>query len=209
MRIVPTSLALCLALVAATPAAAQIAPAFTYTGGSTLSDSRPFTLGYAFTLSNAVTVNALGFWAGGTLTSHRVAIWDIGGTMLTSGTVSAADPLVANYRYDSVAPLSLAAGSYVIGGEFFNGNFPVSLTGLNNAASYGWTEDRYAGAGFTMPTSTSAGGYGQQGIAMVNFSIAQDAAVPEPATWAMMLIGFGGIGAAMRRRKRVAFAQMA
>jgi hypothetical protein len=30
-------------------------------------------------------------------------------------------------------------------------------------------------------------------------------AVPEPATWAMMLIGFGGVGAAMRRsRKRQA-----
>ena len=27
------------------------------------------------------------------------------------------------------------------------------------------------------------------------------AAVPEPATWAMMLIGFGGIGASMRRRR--------
>ena len=35
------------------------------------------------------------------------------------------------------------------------------------------------------------------------------AAVPEPATWAMMIIGFGAIGGAMRRRKvttRVAFA---
>lgn len=31
-----------------------------------------------------------------------------------------------------------------------------------------------------------------------NFSLS---AVPEPATWAMMLIGFGGIGFAMRRRK--------
>jgi hypothetical protein len=27
-------------------------------------------------------------------------------------------------------------------------------------------------------------------------------AVPEPATWAMMLVGFAGIGAAMRRRRR-------
>jgi hypothetical protein len=26
-------------------------------------------------------------------------------------------------------------------------------------------------------------------------------AVPEPATWAMMLVGFGGIGAAMRSRR--------
>ena len=34
--------------------------------------------------------------------------------------------------------------------------------------------------------------------------------VPEPATWAMMLIGFGGIGMAMRRRRRgMALAQIA
>jgi hypothetical protein len=28
--------------------------------------------------------------------------------------------------------------------------------------------------------------------------------VPEPATWAMMLVGFGGLGAALRRRRRLA-----
>lgn len=34
--------------------------------------------------------------------------------------------------------------------------------------------------------------------------------VPEPSTWAMMLIGFGAIGASMRRKRRVsAIAQMA
>lgn len=209
MRNLLGSLALGLAIAAASPAAAQIGPAFTYTGGSTLFDSRPFTLGYAFTLSDATTVNALGYWAGGNLTSHRVAIWDMSGAMLTSGTVTAADTLLGNYRYDSIAPLLLGAGSYVIGGEFFSGSFPTDLSGVANAATYGWTEDRYAGAGFTFPTSTSAGGYGQQGIAMVNFSIAQDSAVPEPATWAMMLIGFGGVGVSLRRRKRLAFAQAA
>jgi hypothetical protein len=35
------------------------------------------------------------------------------------------------------------------------------------------------------------------------------AAVPEPATWALMLFGFGGIGLAMRRRRRPALAQIA
>lgn len=29
------------------------------------------------------------------------------------------------------------------------------------------------------------------------------AAVPEPATWAMMIVGFGGIGATLRRRRQV------
>ena len=33
--------------------------------------------------------------------------------------------------------------------------------------------------------------------------------VPEPATWAMMLLGFGGIGMAMRRRRRPVLAQVA
>jgi hypothetical protein len=34
-------------------------------------------------------------------------------------------------------------------------------------------------------------------------------AVPEPGTWAMMLLGFGAAGYAMRRRRRPALAQMA
>src|SRR5438270_1517131 len=34
-------------------------------------------------------------------------------------------------------------------------------------------------------------------------------AVPEPATWALMLLGFGGIGMAIRRRRRPALAQIA
>jgi len=35
------------------------------------------------------------------------------------------------------------------------------------------------------------------------------AAVPEPATWAMMLLGFAGIGVATRRRRRAVLAQIA
>ena len=34
-------------------------------------------------------------------------------------------------------------------------------------------------------------------------------AVPEPATWAMMLLGFGTVGFLIRRRRPKAFAQMA
>ncbi len=38
----------------------------------------------------------------------------------------------------------------------------------------------------------------------VNFT-----AVPEPATWGMMLLGFGAVGFAMRRRRRPALMQLA
>jgi hypothetical protein len=36
----------------------------------------------------------------------------------------------------------------------------------------------------------------------LSYSLASPAAVPEPATWAMMIVGFGGVGALMRRRRR-------
>lgn len=39
-------------------------------------------------------------------------------------------------------------------------------------------------------------------------SITLVSAVPEPATWAMMLLGFGGMGVAMRRRRRRTGAHM-
>ena len=42
-----------------------------------------------------------------------------------------------------------------------------------------------------------------------NVNVSPVGAVPEPATWAMMLLGFGAVGFAMRRRQRPALAQIA
>jgi hypothetical protein len=39
------------------------------------------------------------------------------------------------------------------------------------------------------------------GTARINFTTAGMPAVPEPATWAMMLFGFGAVGVSMRRRR--------
>ena len=36
-----------------------------------------------------------------------------------------------------------------------------------------------------------------------------NAAVPEPATWAMMILGFGAVGMVLRRRRRPVLAQLA
>ena len=52
-------------------------------------------------------------------------------------------------------------------------------------------------------------GYDQLILDNITISAPLSSAVPEPATWAMMIIGFGGAGVAIRRRRRddsVAFA---
>jgi hypothetical protein len=59
------------------------------------------------------------------------------------------------------------------------------------------------------------GGYamplGRQQLTISDFTVNgyHFGAVPEPATWAMMLVGFGGIGIAMRRRRPAKVAQVA
>ena len=59
-------------------------------------------------------------------------------------------------------------------------NFYVRYQSLANGGS---------GAGNGTPCTDCGGGGGNE--------------VPEPATWAMMIMGFGGVGAMMRRRRRL------
>lgn len=41
------------------------------------------------------------------------------------------------------------------------------------------------------------------GIGLDDFRFTLSSAVPEPSTWAMMLLGFGGMGVALRRRRKL------
>lgn len=71
------------------------------------------------------------------------------------------------------------------------GSFAIGNTG---AGSYGITD-----------SVNNANGY-CCGVAPVNLNVA---AVPEPATWAMMLMGFGAIGFTMRRKRTALIPQLA
>jgi hypothetical protein len=70
--------------------------------------------------------------------------------------------------------------------------FIVAATGGDSISSLNFTFN---------PTVTNLKQFRVQGSAIT-------ASVPEPASWAMMIIGFGGIGAAMRRRRHVSPAEV-
>jgi len=80
-----------------------------------------------------------------------------------------------------------------------------TVTGSSNSLTL-MTDTLQAGTTYRFLCTFNAGDGG--GTFSGNASFTQ--AVPEPATWAMMLLGFGGIGLAMRRRRRgMALAQIA
>lgn len=71
----------------------------------------------------------------------------------------------------------------------------VNTNGNNFIGVYGDAGEKFIAAGFVgNPSSTGIGTFKQLRLGGV-------AAVPEPGTWAMMLLGFGMLGMAMRRRK--------
>lgn len=180
--------------------ALTITPAVEYATAGTLTDSSPYTLGYSFSLSAATPVNALGYWNNGRANDHRVGIWDSVGTLVGSTTVLGTDAIVGNFRWHAIN-LNLAAGTYTIGGEFLgDGTFNSFASGVVTIPTYTYLGDRQIfGAGLNFPTVNTGGIYGSNGILEVSFSVGN--AVPEPATWALMIGGFGMVGVAARRRR--------
>jgi hypothetical protein len=81
--------------------------------------------------------------------------------------------------------------------------FSFNLSGLFTANGQG----ALPGGGVTLTNATQIDGTtiaaGSTG------TLAVTAAVPEPATWAMMLVGFGAMGVSMRRRRSTALLQAA
>jgi hypothetical protein len=182
-----------------------IDPAVTFTTSSTLVDTHPFTLGYEFTISSTVTVNALGYWDDGLAHDHQVGIWDSGGHLLTSTTVLGTDSLVSSFRWHTISSLVLTAGTYTIGGDYLGNSdpFPSKATGIVTIPGYAWvTDEQVLGSGLNFPTQSSGGTlYGQNGILVADFSVASaPTAAPEPSTLAVSSLSAVAYLAFARRR---------
>lgn len=76
-----------------------------------------------------------------------------------------------------------------------NSNSTLTVTGMSIGFGSGWNGS-FAGAIDNVKIGFANGPTGNY-----DFQVDAEAAVPEPATWAMMIAGFGVTGVSMRRRK--------
>ena len=123
---------------------------------------------------------------------------------------------------DFTFTLTSAALLRVTDGYDDGDQFSVTINGVTSATSPGVFDGTYIGTAWNQPFSDPATGalfshatydlgpgtYVVTGIVTQSpfFSgagaIQLGGVVPEPATWAMMLVGFGGLGAVLRRARR-------
>lgn len=115
------------------------------------------------------------------------ACWD---TYLTAS-LSAGNYFVAVMQYDNFANGPNFANGFVRTGQ---GNFTGGISGCNSTQN-----------SFEDVSGNQAGCQRTNAWAFDILNVEQAALVPEPATWAMMIAGFGLVGGAMRRRISVAY----
>ena len=192
-------------VVLASPASA--ATAVSISGFSTFVGDGPWTLGYSFTALQDLSVTALGAFddlGDGFADAHEVGLWDSSGTLISSISVSGTDTLIDGFRYANIASVNLIAGTtYTVGASNFGVNDAYAYNAtLSSAPEITVLDGQFINGGGLRNPVGSAGGVGGYFGGNFQFSSAISAA-PEPGTWAMMILGFGLAGAALRRRPTV------
>jgi hypothetical protein len=164
-----------------------------------------------FTLGSGTTITSGGFselpgYAGYAVTSVNWQILDangsggLPGTLVASGTGAVTSYTVGAFGAPeglfTIGSISLASGTYYLAIQGVSPDFEeylaegVAGSGDANTSDGGttWTSGYYCGGdGDCMPS-----------VAIELFGGSE---VPEPAAWALMLIGFGGLGTALRMRR--------
>jgi hypothetical protein len=150
-----------------------------------------------------------------TLTSTESLSLPASGAARVSATDGILDnPLTFTFDDGLISALEFNINALTNGDVFFTfagGDSDGQVTTLYDLASNGQNFFNAFNGTFKSVTMTFANGATVEDVRQFRMSAASPtAAVPEPATWAMMLLGFGAIGFGMRRRRsdtvRVRFA---
>jgi hypothetical protein len=204
MPTIRLSLMATLAIGMAATAPAQAAPILEFSGGGLAPVASDASLGWSFTTNQSFNVVALDAFDPTGLhgTVGQVRLYDSIGNVLASALVTASDPIVGGptpFYSHAITPVSLAANStyYIVEDMSFTTQLWFSVSGLTTDSAI-----TYAGA-------VDAAGQGNNPVTDLNGQIYApsyfgpnfDIDVPEPATWAMFLMGLGGIGFMMRRSR--------
>jgi hypothetical protein len=200
-----------LALAAGQPSIADTIAVLPGSGGFQSSDyGSNVTLGWGFMVLNTITVTDLGYFDGneGLTDAHPVGIWNSIGILLAEATVpsGATADLVSGFRFVSIAPVILGAGSYSIGGyanDTSPDEFRFEVSALTAAAglSFGPANLYTKADSLTQPT-TKADAFSQDGYFGPNFEVGSPTTVPEPDGIGVSLIGLLAIVVAFRLKNR-------
>ncbi len=169
----------------------------------------------SFTLASATTLNSASFtnlvFTDATDAQPSAANWlflaadgtgGLPGTTLFSGNSSIVSKTMiggdggfdAIQEFFNLPSVSLAAGTYYFGFQAVSNAFDVYLT--RGVAADGAVESFDGGVNWADDYRT------RSSVAVSLSDTAVAGAVPEPATWAFMIFGFGAIGGALRRTRK-------
>lgn len=155
-----------------------------------------FAVSDSFTLAQASTVTGVNFgvWAfpGDTMASVDWAITTTPGTYPVDGSAAVGTSFLYTngFGYDisldsfSTGGVSLAAGTYYL---------VLQNAVTTNGDPISWDEND----GPSSATENTVGAIGSESFQILGTT----GGVPEPATWALMLVGLGGLGATLRSRR--------
>ena len=138
-------------------------------------------------------IGGVGVWNGSGVSSVLYT-----STVTTSSTTNTFTPdvsVVAGTEYVAFVSVDGVAGAIGVT------NMPAGRTGITDFG--GWAFNNTTGPGDTYASSDWDGCLGYSNCSQdVFLSATFTAAVPEPSTWAMMLLGFCGVGFMAYRRRR-------
>jgi hypothetical protein len=163
-------------------------------------------IGWQFTVNAPVTIDGLGVFdanAPGLSEPHPVGLWNSSGSLLAQTTITNASTLVpsasdaGDWRFNSIAPIVLAPGTYVTSAFYATSADAVMANGtIATIPQISFVDSRASTEGAFAEADVSA--LLEPGVFGADISVL---AVPEPVTLLLFGSGLAGLALTLRRRK--------